>query len=249
MPTPARRATCGRSACSSGKPSPTAIRSGGCRSRRSPVRSRRGPAACLRAAWASTTARRSRGHRARARSRDTTYSARPGRRATERTPHRPRAPEGQGAREAARREGGRTCAAARASTRPGCARSRHHPPRRDPGAVLATGARGGARRRAAAAAWVDPRLGLAVALAAPVFPIGNVAASAAILYGAFALAWIVLSWRDARHGLLFVAGPLLATVGLLPLVPLVLQRAQGTARRAAQVRSPSSRPPSSRACR
>ena len=65
------------------------------------------------------------------------------------------------------------------------------------------------------------------------FPIGNVAASAAILYGAFALAWIVLNWRDARHGLLFVAGPLLATVGLLPLVPLVLQRAQGTARRAA----------------
>jgi eukaryotic-like serine/threonine-protein kinase len=86
---------------------------------------------------------------------------------------------------------------------------------------------------AAAAAWVDPRLGLAVALAAPVFPIGNVAASAAILYSAFALAWIALNWRDARHGLLFVAGPLLATVGLLPLVPLVLQRAQGTVRRAA----------------
>jgi eukaryotic-like serine/threonine-protein kinase len=86
---------------------------------------------------------------------------------------------------------------------------------------------------AAAAAWVDPRLGLAVALAAPVFPIGNVAASAAILYGGFAIAWIVLNWRDARHGLLFVAGPLLAAVGLLPLVPLVVQRAQGTVRRAA----------------
>jgi hypothetical protein len=86
---------------------------------------------------------------------------------------------------------------------------------------------------AAAAAWVDPRLGLAVALAAPVFPIGNVAASAAILYGAFAIAWIVLNWRDGRHGLLFVTGPLLAAVGLLPVVPLVLQRAQGTARRAA----------------
>ena len=86
---------------------------------------------------------------------------------------------------------------------------------------------------AAAAAWIDPRLGLAVALAAPVFPIGNVAASAAILYGGFAIAWIVLNWRDARHGLLFVAGPLLAAVGLLPLVPLVLQRTQGTVRRAA----------------
>ena len=49
-----------------------------------------------------------------------------------------------------------------------------------------------------------------VALAAPVFPIGNVAESAAILYGAFAIGWLVLTWRDARHGLLFVTGPLLA---------------------------------------
>jgi eukaryotic-like serine/threonine-protein kinase len=86
---------------------------------------------------------------------------------------------------------------------------------------------------AAVAAWIDPRAGLAVALAAPVFPIGNVAASAAILYGIFAIGWLVLNWRDGRHGLLFVAGPLLATVGLLPLAPLVLQRANGTARRAA----------------
>ena len=83
------------------------------------------------------------------------------------------------------------------------------------------------------AAWIDPRAGLAVALAAPVFPIGNVATGAAILYGAFALAWLVLNWRDARHGLLFICGPVLATVGLLPLVPLVLQRATGYARRAA----------------
>jgi hypothetical protein len=44
----------------------------------------------------------------------------------------------------------------------------------------------------------------------------------------------VLNWRDARHGLLFVSGPLLAGIGLLPLVPLVLQRAQGTVRRAVQ---------------
>ncbi len=58
-------------------------------------------------------------------------------------------------------------------------------------------------------------------------------ASAAILYGAFACGWLLLNWRDGRHGLLFVAGPLLAGVGLLPLVPLVLQRAEGTLRRAA----------------
>ncbi len=87
---------------------------------------------------------------------------------------------------------------------------------------------------AGVAAAIDPRAGLSVALAAAVFPIGNVAESAAVLYGAFALAWLLLSWRDARHGLLFVAGPLLAAVGLLPLVPLVVQRAHGTLRRGAQ---------------
>ena len=81
--------------------------------------------------------------------------------------------------------------------------------------------------------WLDPRAGLAVALAAPVFPIGNVAASAAMLYGALAIGWLLLTWRDARHGLLFVAGPLLAAVGLLPLVPLVVQPARGGLRRAA----------------
>jgi len=84
---------------------------------------------------------------------------------------------------------------------------------------------------AAVACWIDPRAGLAVALAAPVFPIGNAAAGAAVLYGAFAATWLVLNWRDARHGLLFVTGPILATVGLLALVPLVLQRAEGSVRR------------------
>src|SRR5262249_54952254 len=73
---------------------------------------------------------------------------------------------------------------------------------------------------AALACWWDPRAGLAVALAAPLFPLGNVAQSAAILYGAFAVLWLALNWRDARHGLLFVVGPLLAAFGLLPLVPL-----------------------------
>jgi hypothetical protein len=86
---------------------------------------------------------------------------------------------------------------------------------------------------AAIAAWVDPRAGLAVALGAAVFPIGNVAESAAIVYGVFALGWLLLNWRDARHGLLVVAGPILAAVGLLPLVPLAVQRAEGTVRRAA----------------
>ncbi len=81
---------------------------------------------------------------------------------------------------------------------------------------------------------VDPRLGLAVALATPVFPIGNASQSAALIYGVFAAAWLVLSWRDARAGLLFVSGPVLAGVGLLGLIPLVVQPALGPVRRALQ---------------
>jgi len=83
------------------------------------------------------------------------------------------------------------------------------------------------------ATWLDPRIGLAVALAAPILPLGNYAESVAVLYGLFALAWLALCWRDARWGLLFVCGPLLAGIGLLALVPLAVQPARGIARRAA----------------
>ena len=71
----------------------------------------------------------------------------------------------------------------------------------------------------AVTAFRSPRAGLALALAAPVFPLGNVALGLALAYGAVALAWLVLFWRDARFGLAFVAGPLLAPLGLLALVP------------------------------
>ena len=83
------------------------------------------------------------------------------------------------------------------------------------------------------ACWLDPRLGLALALATPIFPLGNVAAAAATLYGVFAVGWLALNWRDARHGLWFMTGPLLAGLGLLPLVPIVLIPVRSTARRAA----------------
>ena len=84
------------------------------------------------------------------------------------------------------------------------------------------------------AAALRPRLGLAVALAAPVFPLGNQARSAALLYVLFAAAWLGLTWNDARRGLLFVVGPLLSPLGALPLVPLAVQPARGAARKAAQ---------------
>jgi hypothetical protein len=86
---------------------------------------------------------------------------------------------------------------------------------------------------AAAAAMVrTPRLGLAIALFAPLFPFGNEAKGAAILYGVVALAFLALGWKDARAGLAFAAGPVLALLGGLALVPLAVQPARGWLRRA-----------------
>jgi eukaryotic-like serine/threonine-protein kinase len=87
---------------------------------------------------------------------------------------------------------------------------------------------------AALTAFRAPRAGLALALAAPVFPLGNVSLGLAVAYGAAALAWLVLCWRDARFGLAFLAGPLLAPVGLLALVPVAVAVSRGAARRATQ---------------
>jgi hypothetical protein len=86
---------------------------------------------------------------------------------------------------------------------------------------------------AAFAAFRSPRAGLALALAAPVLPLGNHALGLALLYGGLALGWLALSWRDARWGLAFLAGPALAAVGLLALVPLAVAGARGHVRRAA----------------
>ena len=79
-----------------------------------------------------------------------------------------------------------------------------------------------------------PRIGLALALAAPVFPLGNVAQGAAVVYGVLALAWLAVVWRDARAGALFLAGPLLAPLGLLGLLPLAVQPARALWRRGLQ---------------
>jgi len=76
-----------------------------------------------------------------------------------------------------------------------------------------------------------PRLGLAVALAAPVLPLGNVAQAAAVVYGVLALAWLAVVWRDPRAGLAFWTGPLLAPIGLLAVLPLAVQQASGWWRR------------------
>lgn len=77
-----------------------------------------------------------------------------------------------------------------------------------------------------------PRLGLALALLMPVLPLGNIARGAAVCWLALAVTWLALSWRRPRVGIAVAAGPLLATVGLLPLVPLAVQPVRGMVLRA-----------------
>ncbi|HSK16987.1 MAG TPA: serine/threonine-protein kinase [Gaiellaceae bacterium] len=86
---------------------------------------------------------------------------------------------------------------------------------------------------AAGAAVVSPPAGLAAALAVPVLPLGNVALGLAAVYLVTASLWFLLFARDARAGLLFLAGPLLALAHALPLVAIVALAARGPLRRGA----------------
>jgi eukaryotic-like serine/threonine-protein kinase len=86
---------------------------------------------------------------------------------------------------------------------------------------------------AALAALWSPSAGLAVALAVPILPLGNLSLGLALAYLPLALGWLVLFARDARSGLLFALGPLLAPLGALALAPVLVTRACGTTRRAA----------------
>lgn len=84
---------------------------------------------------------------------------------------------------------------------------------------------------AAALTFAKPRVGLALALATPVLPLGNVSLALACVYAAAALTWLAAFWGDARHGLLFSVGPVLALVpGGLVLLPLAAARAAGAFR-------------------
>jgi Protein kinase domain len=75
---------------------------------------------------------------------------------------------------------------------------------------------------AAVLAALRPRLGLAFALGAAVLPLGNISLALAIAYGFAATAWLVATWRRPAEGLYAVAGPLLAPVGAITLLPLLL---------------------------
>ena len=77
-----------------------------------------------------------------------------------------------------------------------------------------------------------PRAGLALALAAPVFPLGNLSLGLALLYAAVATAWLAFTWRSPREALLPAIGPLLGPISLLALLPLILVTVRSTVRRA-----------------
>jgi hypothetical protein len=81
---------------------------------------------------------------------------------------------------------------------------------------------------------LNARAGLALTLAVPIFPLGNLASGLALLYGLAATVWLGAFWRQPRHGLAFAAGPLLGLVGALPLLPLLLKTTRGAVRRALQ---------------
>jgi hypothetical protein len=76
---------------------------------------------------------------------------------------------------------------------------------------------------AAATLWRE-RAGIALALAVPVLPLGNISLGLALLYTALASAWLLVTWREPRAGLLFVLGPLLAPIAALGLLPLATAR-------------------------
>jgi hypothetical protein len=83
------------------------------------------------------------------------------------------------------------------------------------------------------AAAASPAAGLALALAAPLLPLGNTSLGLAFAYGGLALAWYLLFRRDARSGLLFCLGPLLVPLGALGLAPALVAQARGPVRQAA----------------
>ena len=88
---------------------------------------------------------------------------------------------------------------------------------------------------AAGSTFFRERVGLALALAVPVLPLGNLSAGLAWAYAALALGWLALSWKNARTGLFFLCGPLLAPLSLLGLLPLAAQRLRGGLIRAVHV--------------
>jgi hypothetical protein len=85
---------------------------------------------------------------------------------------------------------------------------------------------------AAGATFFRERTGLALALAVPVLPLGNISLGLALLYAALAAGWLLVMWHEPRAGLLFAVGPLLAPAAALGLLPLATAWVRAAPRRA-----------------
>jgi hypothetical protein len=88
---------------------------------------------------------------------------------------------------------------------------------------------------AAGATFLRPRIGIAFALAVPILPLGNYASGVAVLYVLAALALLTVSWREPQSALFFAAGPLLAPISALGLLPLGALAVGSAVRRGVQV--------------
>jgi hypothetical protein len=87
---------------------------------------------------------------------------------------------------------------------------------------------------AASTTLARERLGLALTLAVPILPLGNISFGLAVVYAALAAGWLALSWREPRGALLFALGPLLAPLAALAFAPLLTLGLRAAPRRAAQ---------------
>jgi hypothetical protein len=85
---------------------------------------------------------------------------------------------------------------------------------------------------AAVAALLRERAGVALALAVPVLPLGNISLGLALLYTALAGAWLLVTWREPRAALLFVLALLLAPLAALGVLPLATARTRSAPLRA-----------------
>jgi hypothetical protein len=88
---------------------------------------------------------------------------------------------------------------------------------------------------AAAATLFRERAGIALALAVPVLPLGNISLGLALLYVALAAGWMLVTWREPRATLLFVVGPLLAPAAALGLLPVATAHVRAAPLRALAV--------------
>ncbi len=84
----------------------------------------------------------------------------------------------------------------------------------------------------AALTFFRPRVGVAVALAVPLFPLGNVGVALAVLYGVAALGWFALNVREPERALVVALGPLLGPLGALAVLPLLLRNGRSAVLRA-----------------